>query len=161
MTKEVDSSEKPVGFRSRVIALLLGFWYLMWMAAILMEATNIPGAIAAAVVFVAAVVIMVVMTIFGMKAYAQRGPSHQFRLSSLFLLIVPLSIYLAGIRAVLGQFARENLGLLTYLMIVLASLGFMVFSTVILLWTAEALMWFAAGAVKAFREGQAEAESDS
>lgn len=126
----------------RLLGLFVGFWYLYGMVRILAVVTHVSVVLAVPVVCVAAGIIMAVMVVFGVKAYRQEGPVRQFRLSSLFLLVIPLSIYFAAIRLLIGTVPPE-IGLIAWSAIGLASLFFIIISTVVLLWLAETLMWLA------------------
>ena len=85
---------------------------------------------------------MAVLVAFAAKAYQQAEPARQFQLSSLFLLIVPFAIYSTGIRAILAT-VPANLGTIGWVGATVGCLAFVVLSTVILLWMADALLWLA------------------
>ncbi|MBP88192.1 MAG: hypothetical protein CMJ64_15990 [Planctomycetaceae bacterium] len=110
--------------------------------------TGTRFAITLALVGLASAVIMATLVVFGVKAYRQEGSARQFRLSSLFLLIVPIAIYSTAIRAITAT-APLDVGLLGWLIVAVASVLFMFISTVILLWLANSLMWYAVFVVRA------------
>lgn len=146
--------------RSRLLALLIGPWYLLMVSSIIHQATEAPAGIVLGLVLLGAAVIIAVLLVFGVKAYEQKGPVRQFRLSSLMLLILPFAIYLAAIRCVTDKISAIQLNLLYRLVIGIVCIGFMSLSTAILLWLADALMWLALGAVRAIRFLRAPVETD-
>ncbi|MBC8870940.1 MAG: hypothetical protein H8E44_16065 [Planctomycetes bacterium] len=141
---------QPPGIRSRLLALLVGPWYLLVITAVFTNATRSPPLQTFVAVFAGSVAIMVVLGVFGVKADRHTGRRLRFNLSSIMLFIVPLSIYLAAIRHVLRALPTRELYVLSWLKVAGVSLIFMILSTAILLWFAEALMWFVLSLLRLF-----------
>jgi hypothetical protein len=143
LTKQEPTAEvSPPSVRSRLLALWIGIWYVVGVAAVLVQITGMPRTVSFLLVSLGAAVIMAVMVAFGVKAYKQKGPVRQFQLSSLFLLIIPIAIYSTAIRFVVDALPA-NAGPVVWLMVTLSASFFVVLSTAILLWLADALMWIA------------------
>jgi len=140
MTPSPTQQTEPPSVRSRIVALLAGTWYVFIMADILSQTTGTPPTRSLLLVSIAAAVIMAVMVVFGVKAYKQQGPVRQFQLSSLFLLIIPIAIYSTAIRSVVAT-VPSSFSALGWLIVGVYSVLFVVMSTAMLLWLADALMW--------------------
>lgn len=134
-----------------IIGLLAGIWYVLGMASILRQVTGMPAAISLLLMTIGSAVIMAVLVVFGVKAYKQKGPIRQFQLSSLFLLMVPIAIYSAAIRSV-AVTLPANLSPLAWLAFAGGASFYVVMSTVVLLWFADALMWVAVLVVRTVRQ---------
>ncbi len=133
----------PPGIRSRLIALLIGPWYLYVVAVAFAFATDTPRLQSLLLVLAGAVAIMAVLVVFGLKAFRHSERRIKFNLSTILLFIVPLSIYLAAIRHVLRAVPTDEMRVLNWILLSGFSLLFMILSTAILIWLAEALMWLA------------------
>ena len=138
------------GIRSRLLALLVGPWYLLVITAVFTNATRSPPLPTFLAVSAGAVAIMVILGVFGVKADRHTGRWTRFNLSSIMLFIVPFSIYLAGIRHVLRALPTREFHVPGWFAVAGISLLFMILSTAILLWLAEALMWFALSLLRLF-----------
>jgi uncharacterized membrane protein SirB2 len=68
---------------------------------------------------------------------------RRFGLSTVFLISIPLSIYLAAIRWMLQAATPQSLTLDLWIMVCFISITFMLVTTILLLHLAEALMWIA------------------
>ena len=128
---------------SRVMAVLVGSLYLAYLTALGWTVSELPLWTMALLVAAGAIAIMAVLVVFGMKAYVHRGPARRFGLATIFLVMLPLSIYLAAIRWMLDKAQLDELSGEQWIIVLIFSAAFMLLSTVILLWMAEALMWFA------------------
>jgi hypothetical protein len=154
MMKQPPLEPTPPGAPSRITALVFGGFYVYFVAAILSQATRAPLVVSLFFVSLGSAVIMAVMVVFGVKAYKQDGRVRQFQLSSLFLLIIPIAIYSTAIRTVFETApptAAATLGPLGWTIAIVFSVLFVVLSTVILLWLADALMWLAVLVVRTAR----------
>ena len=150
MTKELPNAAPPTSVRGRVAALLVGVLYISVIAGGFSDATKTPYARSLLLVCIASWVIMVVMVVFSVKAYKQQGPVRQFRLSSLFLLMIPVAIYSAALRPTLANMPA-GVPVAGWVIAIVACLVFVLISTIVLLWLADALMWLAVLAVRIAR----------
>jgi len=128
---------------SRMMALFVGSLYLAYLTAVGWALTGVSPWLMSLLVLAGAIAIMAVLVAFGIKADRHRGPVRRFGLATIFLIIVPLSIYLAVIRWVLDEAPSEQFTVDQWIMVLIFSAAFMLLSTVLLLWMAEALMWLA------------------
>jgi hypothetical protein len=126
---------------SRVLALFIGPCYLFMVAAILARPTRASFLISLVIVFSGACVIMIVLGLFGLKAYQHTGRSIRFSLSSLLLVVLPFAIYLGAIGHLLNSLPTRALGGLGWTIVLGLSAIWMVLSTAVLLWLAEAVTW--------------------
>jgi len=88
---------KP-NIRGRLLALLVGPAYLLLLSLVFSSVTQTPYWAALAITLLGASVIMVVLGIFGVKVFRHRGSAVQFTLSTVLLILIPMSIYLAAFR---------------------------------------------------------------
>lgn len=128
---------------SRLLALVLGPAYLLFLARVLGEATHTPFAMAVALTTVGAVTVMAVLSLLGVKAYEYRHAVIRFTLSTAFLVAIPLCVYLAFLRAVLRGQLTQQPDWLDWLLISAFAAFWMSATTVLLLWFAEAILWLA------------------
>jgi hypothetical protein len=140
--------EQPPTVFSRLIALAIGPSYLMYVAYVGWSVTRMSPWLVLALVLAGAGAIMAVLVVFGIKAFRHRGPARRFQLSTFLLIVLPLSIYLAAIRCVFHEVGSGENNVEHWGAVVIFSLVFIVVSTSILLWFAEALMWLAVLALK-------------
>lgn len=139
---DMDTSSAP-STTSRLLALVLGPAYLLFLARVLGETTHTPVAIAVALTAVGSVAVMAVLTLLGVKAYEYRHSTIRFTLSTAFLVAIPLCVYLAFLRVVFrGQLTLQP-DWLDWLLISAFAAFWMSATTVLLLWFAEAIMWLA------------------
>jgi hypothetical protein len=134
-------SELSVG--RRLFALLVGQLYLLTVSVLFSSVTKVPFVIVLLITLLSAAVIMAVLAIFGVRALNHRGSAVQFTLSTVFLVLIPLSIYLAALRWLIQGLPIERMDGTAWLVVSVVSIVFMLLSTAILLWFAEALVWVA------------------
>jgi hypothetical protein len=91
---------------------------------------------------------MAVLTVFGVKAYKYKHSTIRFTLSSALLVTIPLSVYFATLRWVFRDLPTRELDAVSWLLIFAFSLMFMILTTAMLLWMAEAIMWFAVASLR-------------
>lgn len=129
--------------KSRILALVLGPFYLLFCAVLLTTVVELHLLITIPLVVVGALTIMVTLGIFGVKSYQHKTGVLRFSLSTIFLLIIPLSVYLAGIRLILRSVPTHEFGISGWLGVTVVSVFFIFISTGVLLCLGEALVWFA------------------
>jgi hypothetical protein len=95
-------------------------------------------------------VIMVVLAVFGVRAFRHRGSTLQFALSTMFLVLIPVSIYFAALRWLYQHLPLEKIHVTGWLILSVVSVTFMLVSTAVLLWFAEALVWLALLVMRGF-----------
>jgi len=132
-----------------LLALFLGPAYLLLVAQILSVATGTSYAVTVALTVVGSLMIMAVLVVFGVKAYKYRHSAIRFTLSSAFLVTVPLAVYLATLRWVIRGAPTQDMRPTFWLWFSAFSMIAMTVTTVILLWLAEAIMWFAVASLRA------------
>jgi hypothetical protein len=142
-----DVEEPPTGV-SRIASLLVGIAYLAYLIGVAHAVTQTPVWIVSLLVLAGAGTIMAVLVVFGLKAYWHSGPVRRFGLSSIFLISIPLSIYLAAIRWMLQAASPPSLTPAIWMTVWLTSITFMLVTTILLLHLAEALMWIAAALLR-------------
>jgi hypothetical protein len=136
------SKELPLSTGSRSVAVLAGTAYLVILAVLFSELSQVSFAFAGAFVFAGAAVIMICLGAFCLK-FVLYGGERRVSLNTVLLLFVPLAIYLTGIHWLFNSGglpapkAKEWLIIAPWLVIAVA------FTTAILLWYAEALAWLA------------------
>jgi hypothetical protein len=77
------------------------------------------------------------------KAASQEGPVRRFSLSTAFLIVVPLAVYLAAFRWIVRRMPTDDLRLLAWIALSGIYVMFVLFTTVVLLCWAEAIVWVA------------------
>jgi hypothetical protein len=135
--------EHPPTAVSRIASSLVGTLYLAYLIGVAHAVTQTPVWLALLLVLAGAGTIIAVLVAFGIKAYWHRGPVRRFGLSTIFLISIPLSIYLAGIRWMLQPASPQSLTLAQWTMVGVIGITFMLVTTILLLHLAEALMWIA------------------
>lgn len=141
-------SEPLVSHTGRSLALVIGPFYIHTVAIALSAETKTPYAIAIVLTVAGALAIMAVLTVFGVKAYQYEHAVLRFTLSTVFFVVIPISLYLAAIRWFLQKLPTTDLTLAGQFWILFFSLLWMFTTTVILLWLAEAIMAIAAGVAR-------------
>ena len=128
----------------RVAALLFGPSYITWIGFISHGVTDTPLWLTLLTVWIGAILIAAVILVFGLKAF-HAGPSGgRFRLSSILLVLVPMSIYLAGLRFFFANaLERQSGDTLNGLFVAIFSTVFIGLTSLMLLWTTEAFLWLA------------------
>lgn len=147
-------SEKPIGYRSRLLALLIAPFYVVLVAAGFCGATDSPFWLTLVAVIAGGGVIMVTLCVFGVKAYRHAGPMHRFGLSTMFVVIIPLSVYLAGLRWAFMGLPTDRMSPVGWLTAALFCAIFIVISTAVLLWFTEAVLWLATAILRAVNEAR-------
>ncbi len=94
---------------------------------------------------------MVTLVVFGVKALQNSKYPYRFNISTVLLVIVPLSVYLSAIRIFLREMPMRNITISGWFVFGFFSLCFMAFSTAVLLWLADALMWLAVMTLRLIR----------
>ena len=140
--KSVMKSQPP-NLQSRLCALLIGTWYLCSLAATFSQITRASPVLCFALVLTASIIVMVTLVVFGVKSLQNTKHPYRFNISTVLLVIVPLSVYLSAIRIFLRAMPTRNITISSWFVFGFFSLCFMAFSTAVLLWLAEALMWLA------------------
>ncbi len=144
---------------SRLWASLVGMTYLMLLAALFRRITGTPLLVTLLLVLAAAGVIVIVFAMLSGRFVRTAGQTHRFRLSSIFLMTIPFSIYLSAVR-IFCLTLPANLPALAWILIAAASCLFMIFSTIILMRMAEALVWVAVYLVRIRNEHSTATLSD-
>ena len=145
---------QPPNLQSRLFALLIGTLYLCCLAAAFSQITSASPALCFTLVLTAAIIVMVTLVVFGVKAFQNSKNPYRFNISTVLLVIVPLSVYLSAIRIVLRDNPMRNMTISGWFVVAFFSLCFMAFSTAVLLWLAEALMWLAVMTLRLIRPRQ-------
>jgi uncharacterized membrane protein SirB2 len=127
----------------RIASLLTGGAYLAYLSGVACVTTGTPFWLTTVLVLAGAVAIMAVMVACGVKLERQQGPIRRFGLSTVFLITIPLSIYLAAIRWMLQAATPQSLTLAQWMMVGLIGITFLLVTNILLLHLAEALMWIA------------------
>ena len=135
--------EHPPTAVSRIASSLVGTLYLAYLIGVAHAVTQTPVWLASLLVLAGAGTIIAVLVAFGIKAYWHRGPVRRFGLSTIFLISIPLSIYLAAIRWMLQAATPQSLTPALWMIVCLISVTFMLVTTILLLHLAEALIWIA------------------
>ena len=128
----------PYPLVRRLLAFLIAPPYLVGVAAILSAATAMTFGLA---VICAASVVMAVLGVLGVKAQQEKAPVRRFRLSSVFLLTVPLAIYLAAIRSVFTGMDMRGLTVPNWIVVAVCCVDFMIVTTLVLQCFTEAIVW--------------------
>lgn len=134
----------------RLFALLLGAGYLYGLGTLLVQVKRVSPGSAAVVVLGGASLIMATLIVFGTKSIKHSGPVRRFRLDSIFLLIVPLSVYLAVLRWWWQGLSDEQRSVTDWVDVTCMSLGFMLLTTIVLLYFTDAVLGFAVFLLRAF-----------
>jgi hypothetical protein len=142
-------TEQPIRYRSRILALFGTPFYVMLVAAGLSGASTAPFWLSLLAVIAGAGVIMVTLCVFGVKAYRHAGPTRRFGLSTMFLVIIPLSVYLAGLRWGIMGLPVDRITPAGWITAALFCAIFIVISTAVLLRFTEAVLWLATAVLRA------------
>ena len=137
-----DNERSPT-LLPRVASLLTGGAYLASLSGVACATTGTPFWLTTLLVLAGAAAIMAVMVACGVKLERQQGPVRRFGLSTVFLITIPLSIYLAAIRWMLQATTPQALTLAQWTMVGVIAITFMLVTTILLLHLVEALMWLA------------------
>jgi hypothetical protein len=130
------------------VAWIIGPFYLWILTGVFSHVTDTRYAVTLAIVAAGAAVLMTCIALFGVRAYRGAGRSRQFRISSLLLAMVPLSVYLAAIRWVLSGSQTAEFTPGQWFAVVLVACVFILLSTLILAKFAEAIVWTAVALVR-------------
>ena len=126
----------------RLVSLILVPLYLFYVSHVLCLVTEAPLWLCVCCVALAATVIMGVLTVFGVKALENHRQGSRFSIATLMLVVVPLSIYLTAARYLLGGVLNDpKVPLVAWVVLIGFALFVCGFTTVVLLYFAEALMW--------------------
>jgi orotate phosphoribosyltransferase len=139
--------------RSRVMAIVLGSVYLLFVAGMFEGLSGITYPTAVAAVFVGAAVIMASLAALAVRYSRSRG-ERRLSLSTVLLLFVPVAVYLTAFRWIYRELATppSPVGAAWWFIGALL-LALAVMTTVVLLWYAEAIVWFALRFVR-WRRGE-------
>jgi hypothetical protein len=136
------SETKP----NRFLAVLIGSAYLMVVAQIFSQATNRPFGATFSVTIIGSLIIMAALSALGVKAYRNKNTRIRFTFSTVFLVSIPVSVFLAAIGALLRQVPASEfreLGIVGWCLISVFGILVMLISMLILVSFAEALVWLA------------------
>src|SRR6185436_3513276 len=81
---------------NRFVALLFGAAHLMLVAQIFRQATNWPLGATLGLTTIGSLIIMAALSALGVKAFRNQNPRIRFTFSTVFLVSIPLSVYLAA-----------------------------------------------------------------
>jgi hypothetical protein len=129
--------------RGRLTALLVGPVYLLLLSSVFSSVTQTPYAVTLGLTLLGASVIMVVLAIFGVKVFRHPGSLVQFTLSTVLLILIPLSIYLAALRWLFQDLPIGKIHVTGWLLVTATAMVFIAVSTAVLIWFAEAIVWLA------------------
>jgi ADP-ribose pyrophosphatase len=129
--------------RGRVLTLFFVPFYLYYLVMLVVQAKGVSPWTALAVVSGGALAIMVTLVVFGAKSIKQTGPVRRFQLNSIFLIIIPLSVYLAAVRWMIQGLPSDEFRVRGWLTVVLAAAFFMFFTTIVLIHFTDAVLWLA------------------
>lgn len=146
-----DSEHSPTVL-PRIASLLTGGAYLAYLSGVACVTTGTPFWLTTLLVLAGAAAIMAVMVACGVKLERQQGPVRRFGLSTVFLITIPLSIYLAATRWMLQAATPQSLTLAQWTMVGVIGVTFMLVTTILLLHLAEALMWLAVAVQRRVRK---------
>lgn len=136
------NEEKGPTSRSRSLALFVGSCYLVILSEIFSNVSDSPLRITMPLVLLGAFMIVAVFAVLAGRHVRNDGQSRRFGLSSILLLFIPASIYLAAVRILLTALPKDPPILMVFI-IVVATIVLVALSTVVFLRMAEAGMWFA------------------
>jgi hypothetical protein len=154
VNSEPNQSARPITTRSRIVALVFGPLYLLQLAAVSWSITRTSPWLNLLLILAGATLIMAVLVVFGIKAYDHRGPTRRFGLATIFLVMVPLSIYLAWFRWLMSHLPDERFTIAAGIAASVVFVLMVILTTVVLLWLAEALMWLSVLLLYYFRQKQ-------
>lgn len=142
-TKPLPIRPKPPATWQRIGALAIGVLLIGYYAYGVSLATELSYVLALLIVVLGAVAIMVVLTVYGVKALEARESWRRFDLSSLMLIAVPVGIYLTGFRTFLTRAPTHEFTPLIWTMLGVFAVLAMGVMTILLTAMAEALLWAA------------------
>lgn len=153
--------ERPRTLVARILGLLGGLLFWVLAALGLVGGAELSLGLALFGTFCGAVVIMVSLAVFGVKAYSGGESLRRFNLSSLLLLTLPLAIYLTYGRLFVSRIPLEEISvwgrvMLIVLLVFAAGVATLVFAN-----CAEALVWIGTVWLKRKRKRAKESASDS
>ena len=85
----------------RISLLIFGPVYLLMVSTVVSEASGRPWLMAVAWVFTGSIIVMATLTAFGVRALNNNDSELRFGLGTVFLITIPLGVYLATIRWVI------------------------------------------------------------
>lgn len=140
-TPSMQNTSK-VTARSRVFSLFVGLAYLAILARLYGQLTGWSPALATFAVVLAATTNIAVIALFCAKWVTQEEVNRGVRLSTLFLLYIPISIYLALYSQLLQAIRTDAPDVdVAWWIILLPFSLFAAFTTILLLWFGEAVVW--------------------
>lgn len=129
----------------RVSLLVIGPFYLWLVAAWVHFASGKPWSLALLWVVIGSVIVMATFTAFGVRALEYQEKGFRFGLSTVFLITIPLGVYLSTIRWVVQGTDFYRWRLEDVIVGSLVSVAYILLTTYVLMGMAEALMWCAVG----------------
>ena len=141
-SQPLDTESADSAIVRRVGSLVVGFGYLTLAAGLLGALAEMPLWQTIPIVTLTALTVMACLCYFAAHVAEARSERRQFSLSSLFLLMLPLAIYLAVMRLIWPKPSAEHTWIIHTFWVAMSIAGAAV-STVVLLLLADALMWLA------------------
>jgi hypothetical protein len=132
----------------RLFAVLMGVAYMLFVAQVLHEVTKWSYRAAFGVTVIGCLIVMAALALLGVKAHKNRVASNRFTFSTVFLVSIPLSVYLAALHLLLRDVPPESQSVVLWLFVAAFSMVGMIISTTILLSLAEALVWLAVASLR-------------
>ncbi len=139
----------------RIFSLLLVPIYLYLISVGIAVATKSSLWLTSPLVLLSAFVIMAVLVVFGLRSLDAKPGSRSFGISTIMLIMVPLSFYFAAFRLITQDLPWDDIPWFGFAMIGVLAVLAMAVTTVLLLAWAEAIAWVAVGCLKSFRKGMA------
>lgn len=126
-------------------AILFGVIYLAFFTHVFALVTEYSKPVCAFALGLAAMAIMIVLTVFGVRAVDHQSGRLRFSISTMLLIVVPMAIYLAATRILIAHGLGDSpLEPALWLVIVVYALLVWSVTTVVLLLLAEAVVWMTA-----------------
>ena len=135
----------------RKLALIMGPVFLYGWTITFADSTGMTIWRAALCVNLGAAAIMIVLTVFGLKALEGKESLRRFNLSTVMLVMAPLSIYLAAFNAMFRNVDVSGVSISDRVLVVVFCLMVMGLTTYVLLAFADAIAWLAVGALRRVR----------
>jgi hypothetical protein len=129
--------------RGRVTSLAIGIVYLMMATKFFSVVTGASLSITAIFVVAGAAGIIISLAVFCVKFLSTPPGTRRVRLSTLILLFMPLSIYLAAVSRIIETFPKGEVPIVGWFVLAAVFVFFIVATTAILLRFGEALVWLA------------------
>lgn len=142
----VEKTKQSV-FR-HLMSLMSGVFFLVAVASDFGTRTQTPFLWTLLIVIVSAAVLMAIIAALGVRAFRDRSEGRQFQLSSLFLVIVYLSIFLASFRWLVDREFDASRTPIDWIEIGVMGLVFFFLTTVMLVMFSRSLIWLAVSVIR-------------